>query len=186
LLRSLRSQAEIFVKLQQSSPDEVEALLLGMALEIVTVCDKVESKCRAHRRGVNDKNPRSNSSFALCSGGPSGAASGPAGGAGGIGGETCLPESSSRSDGSNLEQLFLAALRPLQLQLVSLDRVGHLFATEASRSSQGGAGGGASGHTYERNKRILKEVSSLASALPLHWDSSIHVAVDENRFDILR
>ena len=187
VMGALRSQAEVFVKLQQSSTHEVEALSLGMALEIVTVCEKVESNCRAHRGRISSSAPLSGIRSAADTG--SVEAPPPAPGTG----------HHPNATRGTVQDRFLAALKPLQFQTRPLLRADsavapggsggtfdHKFAAAASGSSQGGGGGGAGGHTYERNKRILKEVSSLASTLPLHWDSSIHVAVDESRFDVLR
>jgi baculoviral IAP repeat-containing protein 6 len=42
------------------------------------------------------------------------------------------------------------------------------------------------GDAAARLRRMTKEISSLPSQLPIDWDSSILVAVDENRLDALR
>ena len=38
----------------------------------------------------------------------------------------------------------------------------------------------------ERMKAVMKQVSSLSTSLPIHYASSIHVAVDTDRMDVLR
>jgi len=163
LMVALKSQAEVFLKLQHSSPDEVEALSLGMALEIESVYDKVERNCREHQAAAAGSEDAATGSGALSS--TSGVAA-------------------SGSGGPSVQDRFRAALKPLQFQMAPILNEGsYHFRAKAEACS---ASSGAAGQMYERNKRILKEVSSLASALPLHWDSSIHVVVDEKRFDVLR
>eukprot|EP00892_Ulva_mutabilis_P011670 jgi/Ulvmu1/8876/UM049_0058.1 len=57
----------------------------------------------------------------------------------------------------------------------------HALRAEAQRHGIGGASG-----DKQRMKTIMKQVSSLATSLPAHWESSVHVAVDAERFDVLR
>lgn len=42
------------------------------------------------------------------------------------------------------------------------------------------------GSVSDRLRRITREVSSLAGQLPLSWESSVLVAMDEDRMDVLR
>lgn len=41
-------------------------------------------------------------------------------------------------------------------------------------------------HNQKRMLRMAKEISSLSTTLPLEWESSIHLYVDQNRLDVLR
>ncbi|KAG6556424.1 hypothetical protein Mapa_002367 [Marchantia paleacea] len=41
-------------------------------------------------------------------------------------------------------------------------------------------------HNHKRMLHLSKEIASLATTLPLEWESSIHLCVDESRADVLR
>lgn len=41
-------------------------------------------------------------------------------------------------------------------------------------------------HNQKRMLHMAKEISSLSTTLPLEWESSIHLYVDQNRLDVLR
>ncbi|KAL3690077.1 hypothetical protein R1sor_016386 [Riccia sorocarpa] len=41
-------------------------------------------------------------------------------------------------------------------------------------------------HNHKRMLHLSKEIASLATTLPLEWESSIHLCVDESRVDVLR
>eukprot|EP00899_Mesostigma_viride_P009709 jgi/Mesvir1/1873/Mv22908-RA.1 len=51
----------------------------------------------------------------------------------------------------------------------------------------GTSGGGLGGqHTRNRQLHITKEISSLSTSLPLAYESSVHVRMDDDRMDVLR
>eukprot|EP00951_Prasinocladus_malaysianus_P001028 scaffold7274_cov52-Prasinocladus_malaysianus.AAC.1 len=83
------------------------------------------------------------------------------------------------------EQSFKSVMQPLQFEMRPIVDLSH-FKSSAASNSGTQAGGGGGGHAFERNRRILKEVSSLATSLPLHMDSSVHMVVDESRSDVMR
>ncbi|CAN0273825.1 unnamed protein product, partial [Discosporangium mesarthrocarpum] len=84
----------------------------------------------------------------------------------------------------SLGERYLAELGDRRFELVHLlgDAGGgpaHHFASQAQKMSAGAGG-------HARALRISKEVSSLATSLPVQPDSSIFLRVDEDRFDVMR
>lgn len=75
---------------------------------------------------------------------------------------------------------YVDALRPLQFQAKPILR-DHYFRAkaEAARSLSGDA-------MKKRVRRLTQEMSRLAAALPLDWNSSVFCTVDEERMDVLR
>ena len=49
-----------------------------------------------------------------------------------------------------------------------------------------GRGGGGGEHMRKRLRRITEEICTLSTSLPASWESSILVAVDDERMDMLR
>ncbi|GIL78402.1 hypothetical protein Vretifemale_7873, partial [Volvox reticuliferus] len=76
---------------------------------------------------------------------------------------------------------YVSVMRPLQFREVSLLN-DHYFRRDAESSSSS-AGGDV---MRRRLKRITGEISGLATGLPLDWEASAFVAVDDNRVDVLR
>jgi hypothetical protein len=57
------------------------------------------------------------------------------------------------------------------------------------RNEAGSAYGDQSGsgaHSAKRQLRMLREIASLATTLPLEWESSVHIRVDQGRMDLIK
>lgn len=76
-------------------------------------------------------------------------------------------------------QRYVDSLKPFALQTIDLvGKGGYYFRNALQGHGQGDAAA--------RLRQMTKEISTLPSQLPIDWDSSILVAVDENRLDALR
>ncbi|KAJ7530993.1 hypothetical protein O6H91_14G027500 [Diphasiastrum complanatum] len=106
---------------------------------------------------------------------------------------------SSSSSGHNsgfLESLlpslkYKETLKLLQFKLVSIiDGNGeyrHYFKKEIVGQVEGSTSIDRGGvHNHKRTLHISKEIASLSTTLPLEWESSIHLCVDEERMDVLK
>lgn len=94
-------------------------------------------------------------------------------------------------------QPYKAAIKPLQFRQVAGLQTTHHFRQEinleesetreggtgAGKGKGKGGGGGVGGKA--RTKRMVTEIASLKSDLPLDWASSIFMCVDESRMDVL-
>ncbi|GAB4814004.1 hypothetical protein N2152v2_001050 [Parachlorella kessleri] len=74
-----------------------------------------------------------------------------------------------------LKARYREVLKPLQFQTTPL-LARHYFKNQAK---------GAEGAVTDRLRRITREISTLPGQLPLEWESSIFVAMDEDRMDVL-
>ena len=74
-------------------------------------------------------------------------------------------------------------MQPFQFIEADLLGAGHYFARDAAAAAKSNAGGEV---MRRRLKRITEELAALSTSLPLSWDSSILLAVHEERLDVLR
>ncbi|CAD7704553.1 unnamed protein product [Ostreobium quekettii] len=72
-------------------------------------------------------------------------------------------------------QAYATALRPYQFTCEESLTGDHSFSQKSSTAA-----------SLERSKRLSREVRLLPTALPLHWDSCILLAVDRTRMDLMR
>lgn len=79
-----------------------------------------------------------------------------------------------------LKKKYLEVIKEMQFATVPGLANASSFRTEAMKPSTSNVGRGQS------MRRIVSEVSSLFSSLPLSWSSSILIRVDEDRYDFLR
>jgi len=74
---------------------------------------------------------------------------------------------------------YLTSMKQLQFRTVTMDYSSHTYSADIYSS--------ANAHTKkDRARRILREIASLSSSLPLGYSASIFVRVDENRPDVLK
>ncbi|KAF6261015.1 ubiquitin-conjugating enzyme/RWD-like protein [Scenedesmus sp. NREL 46B-D3] len=124
--------------------------------------------------------------------GAAGAAAGPAGRQGRGSGKRkapaaaqlpapAAPVSAAAAAAAAFEARYVAAMRPFQFIEADLSH-GHYFSKQL-----GGKGKAAGGEVMRRRlRRITGELGALSTSLPLSGDSSILLAVDAQRMDVLR
>lgn len=98
-------------------------------------------------------------------------------GAGAAGGEGAVV--SEEEAKKQREAEYVEAMKPIQFRVISMDYYTHAFKSEILSSSSAST-------KKDRMRRISQEISTLSTSLPLHYDSSIFLRVDESRPDVIR
>ncbi|KAK9804781.1 hypothetical protein WJX72_005025 [[Myrmecia] bisecta] len=97
------------------------------------------------------------------------------------------PASSRPANGDaqkQLEKRYLEALKPLRYTNQAVLEGGDFYFRQQAAAVSKQAGGGQQMKT--RLRRLVEEHSSLSTSLPLAWGSSIFLAADDTRLDVLR
>eukprot|EP00903_Cladosiphon_okamuranus_P008073 g7787.t1 len=174
LLANTNRQAKVFAQAPGAGEGKGgDAETLAFAVKVTKVYDQVKASL-TYLRGLAEARASSPAVVALTA----------AIGAGGVCGAG-LGRKRKREAADivevSLESRYLSELGDSRFELVPLLGHGksHHFSSQASKQ-RGRTGGRA------RAQRVNKEVSTLATSLPVQPDSSIFLRVDEDRFDVMR
>eukprot|EP00898_Chlorokybus_atmophyticus_P001859 jgi/Chlat1/2674/Chrsp18S02980 len=165
VLKGLHVQSQVFLKAQGSHDlemDEVGIAAMGVALDVRTSFEQVKASVDVWKASTTQ---------ALQSDGAVEVTDG--------------PKPKAVVNAAAREKVYMDEIRELQFDMVSLLEKGHyahyfrqeIEASESRASSGNGAG---------RALRVMQEISSLATSLPLSWNSSVFLRVDERRQDVLK
>eukprot|EP00045_Choanoeca_perplexa_P006803 m.58819 g.58819 ORF g.58819 m.58819 type:complete len:706 (+) comp13795_c0_seq1:83-2200(+) len=89
------------------------------------------------------------------------------------------PEEQASKQNQSLRDTYVKELKGQSFRMIKINYETHAFLANI----QGSAGGGV---RKDRMRRITKEISSLAAALPLAYEGSIFVRADETRPDVIK
>jgi ubiquitin-protein ligase len=151
------SGAELLDSAADEAHEALEARCLGLVLHVEDVADQVrEAATLLLRSSVHSKSANEKRE--------------------GVGDAAATPSS---SDAAAAQQRHETELRKHSVtHAVIAD--GHSFRGTIKSMSLSSSG------SQVRQKCIMRQVSALHTSLPVHWASSIHVAVDAERMDLLR
>ena len=173
-LLQLRMQAELFrrnARALEEGENEEDVLTVAMALEVLEACDRVQQAVEMWQLTAGAASPSKSQQP-------------PAKTSTGSASKTCAKgakpskEDAARAEAA-LQKSYLAELKPLSFTTFNLMSGGDFY----FRSNMEERG---SGDVHQRLRRITKEISSLPGQLPVGWESSILVGVDDDRMDVLR
>ncbi|EGD82755.1 hypothetical protein PTSG_03406 [Salpingoeca rosetta] len=94
-------------------------------------------------------------------------------------GSTAAKTRQDQSQSASAEEKYVEELRPHAFRMVQMDYSSHLYKRYIDESANANV-------SRQRMSRILKEVASLTTSMPVHFASSICVRVDETRPDVIK